>query len=616
MDVSPQDFKIVCENVSQLADCERKRGTDYTDAFEIHTRCFKPGVHYEALVIEVEGQKVTPTFSCTVWSMKSTGSSFPVALECRLSLQAIQLKRLVTFSRKLHYGLPIGGQRTTREIDLRIARLFDLLKVKKGIVGPAPSEKGNGSDESLQESIPVVPHVLRHRAYGVCVIDSWRQEDNEFDPNSGGNEFVSENKFGLMGLLLKPLYDPTDLDRAADELVVPERGSYSFSENIFCNFTIRSGLIVYNKQKKTIIDEWPKDDEIYILEYLDVFRVLRTLWAKAVDVLVAFDSDFGPERNEDPSETFAKTKDLQVHMNWAELHHATMGSNIYKNLFKKGLAEFGITDAIDHTSRIERLVSARSSYESANRADQLQHTVATLTSMIITMTLAVVVVSAAGILVTIFTGDTERLATLGLLVLLGVAGGIGLQRRVKHHLFLMRTAMGSARNQKTTGSNGLSSSIGKRLSESKAQRLWLIMQFLFAVAVGVGFLVYIAHAAPLGWIFAASAMIAYVAGDASQHVFKRYSSFFDRTYLPLFLGSVILLPVVIILGAIGGAAENGILNIIASGKFTGSLTVEALTLLLPILLAIDIFLLLKKSWGVYPGKGAWGQAALNKPVQN
>jgi hypothetical protein len=368
VDVSPQEFDTICENALHLAEFEHPRGTDYADVFEIHTRFFQKGLHYNEIAFHFEGHEISPAFSCTIWKMKRTEKKFPVALECKMAMQGIELSHLVSLARMLNYHRPIGERRIAREIDRGVAELIGLLKEPNRMKDVSKGRKSEIADSWKPHSVDG-NEFLQHRPYGVCIIESWNSQGHDSGSPTGGRGFVADHKFDLMGLFLKPLYDPSDLNREQEDVVLPPRGRYSFSENIFCNFNIRSGLIVYNKQKKTRKAGWPQSDEIYIQEYLDVFRILRSVWAKAAGVLFALDVDFfRTDREEDPSGIFRKIKALQEHMNWAELQYSTMGSSIYRDLYSKGLSEFGITDAINHVSKIESLVSARSSYGLARRS--------------------------------------------------------------------------------------------------------------------------------------------------------------------------------------------------------------------------------------------------------
>ena len=140
----------------------------------------------------------------------------------------------------------------------------------------------------------------------------------------------------------------------------------------------------------------------------------------------------------------------------------------------------------------------------------------------------------------------------------------------------------------------------RRISEKTAKTLWIILQFLFAIAIGIAFLVYVANTAPLGWVFAVSSMSAYVIGDMFQFVFKKFSGWFDKTYVPLLFGFIVLLPLAVIIGAIGAVIPTDIIDAVTSSNFFGIATVEALTLVVPSALVADVFLTLKRSWNVYP----------------
>ena len=141
------------------------------------------------------------------------------------------------------------------------------------------------------------------------------------------------------------------------------------------------------------------------------------------------------------------------------------------------------------------------------------------------------------------------------------------------------------------------------------RNFWVLLLGLLAWLAGFFFLAYSAMTVPLAWVFAVSAMSAYVIGDAFQEVFKKFSSKFDATHIPLLFGFVIILPLAVVVGAVGAVIPSTIIGAILSSNFWGIITVQALTISVPTALIIDVFLSLKKSWEVYPYRGMWFSAS-------
>lgn len=171
---------------------------------------------------------------------------FAVGVDCVIPFEGKTLEELSNILIGLHYGEKIEGVAISQEITNY---------VRNNILKFCRQGESSGDGTGL----------LSHKWYGVCVIESWDEGYGD------ANEFVSRNKKELMELLLKPWYKSSDLDsekaNVVDRNQKDSESTYSYSKNLFCNFTIRSGLIVVAGKNE------PRSSqaEIPVLNYADPF---------------------------------------------------------------------------------------------------------------------------------------------------------------------------------------------------------------------------------------------------------------------------------------------------------------------------------------------------------
>jgi hypothetical protein len=338
----------------------------------------------------------TATFRLSVWRVPAHHGTrarvLPMAFECEVRIPAITFEPLIEFARSLDDGrqpLRRSIDRVRRDVYHRLYAPWSAPEVvelarhadakghfAKG-VPPRPrtartevrvhdflerlfdrwldSRRTRRSmDECVSESTapdparsgPSLP-VVRHTSYEVTVLDISGH-------SSAAMDFVRDYFQGVQGLILRPRYSYHLLDPVRNAEL---RSTYFYSKELYCNFTIRSGLIIYKSEAEG------GTYRHYVDDFLDVFRALRAVWDKASDVLFSLENKFFAPEREDPGPVFDDIKDLFEYLNVAKIEYGSVkGARIYRDLFADGTRNFGITqslESVEFVTKIEELLSSK-----------------------------------------------------------------------------------------------------------------------------------------------------------------------------------------------------------------------------------------------------------------
>lgn len=398
----PADFarnlkSLVCSRVLSKETRTSRPTRSYADYFKKESYALAHP-ELDCILSTVLGGRGKALFRVNTWTEAVAGAPsriLPISVECELKFYQIDIRDLIESATAIDYGrsplkrvvdsIVVRFERLlSASVDSRVradatvrageARQTALLRVGPDLAarprsmlrfqiprkGPNLSETSYGrsllywvlvAPPSVLRELPSCQAALagRHNSYAVVVIDLAPREET-------ASAFVKRNFPEVLGLLLRPRYHYTKLN-VQDEKVRGLRKNNFFSEGLYCNFTIRSGLIIYDASVDA--GEYAH----YVWDFLDVFRILRAVWAKASDVLFSLEGKFFAEPDEDPSVVYRDIKDLYELMNVAKIEFGSVkGARIYRDLFDQGVASFGITqslESIDFITKVEELLSSR-----------------------------------------------------------------------------------------------------------------------------------------------------------------------------------------------------------------------------------------------------------------
>ena len=378
--------------IDQEANKTRSYADFYTKASYTCERTAKSGTTIETLLTYVKrklnASDVNLRVQLNMWTYNVGNKRsedrklnvLPTTIDIVLEAKEIELSRLNMFLTEIDYG---GGNRgeSSYNVSAFISDVYADLSSNLNVV------QGKELDTS------------RHKFYEITVI--------ALPPSShNARDFVrlSSVRKELMHNLIRPRDPNSDIDEERQAEVLNK--NYSFLSKLYCNFTVRTALIVYNEDSVNY--------RRYAEGFLDVFRSVRAVWSRVTESMFSLDVNYLNTLKGRTSKVFREIKTMYATINTPKIEYEGINAaKIYKELFKDALQEFGIADALgslDFVTRVNDLF-----YTRAANSMLLSNVAIGILLVLVTIVLASSAV-------------TRYLGTVGLIltVLLDVIGGLGI----------------------------------------------------------------------------------------------------------------------------------------------------------------------------------------------